>query len=160
MKNVVFSRIDDRLIHGQVMTGWVQYVQATEVVIIDDKVAKDEFTKMIMQSSMPKKIILSVLSTQDAVKYLLEDNKKADDKYFLLVKTPMVILELIKAGVSIKKLCIGGIGARKDRTPFYRNISASDEERECLKEISATGTDVFAQVLTDNAAVPLSQIIS
>lgn len=159
MKDIVLARIDDRLIHGQVMTGWIQYTQATEVVIIDDLVAKDEFTKMVMKSSMPKKIKLTVLSLPASIEYLLADNGRKDDKIFILVKTPMVIRDIIKAGIPIAKLCIGGIGAKRNRTPFYRNISASDEERACLKEIATTGTSVFAQVLTDNNPVFLDQII-
>lgn len=51
MKNIVFTRIDDRLIHGQVMTAWIQYTQATEVVIVDNQVAKDSFSIMIMKMS-------------------------------------------------------------------------------------------------------------
>lgn len=158
MKNIVLARIDDRLIHGQVMTAWIQYTQATEVVIVDDKVAKDEFMKMIMKSSMPAKIRLTILNTKEAIEYFFGENKATTDKYFILVKTPDVILNLVNAKVEIKKLCIGGIGARADRTPFYRNISASKEERACLNEISQNGVEVFAQVVTDNAPVPLSQI--
>ncbi len=56
MKNIVWTRIDDRLIHGQVMTQWIQNASATEVVIVDDAVAKDSFLQMIMKSSMPAKI--------------------------------------------------------------------------------------------------------
>lgn len=43
MKHIVWTRIDDRLIHGQVMTQWIQYTEANEVLIIDDGVAKDSF---------------------------------------------------------------------------------------------------------------------
>ena len=45
MGKIVLSRIDDRLIHGQVMTAWVSYVGGKEILIIDDKVAKDPFFK-------------------------------------------------------------------------------------------------------------------
>jgi mannose/fructose/N-acetylgalactosamine-specific phosphotransferase system component IIB len=158
MKNIILARIDDRLIHGQVMTAWIQYTQATEVVIVDDKVAKDEFMKMIMKSSMPAKIRLTILNTEGAIKYFLGENKNSSDKYFVLVKTPNVILDLLNAEVEVKKLCIGGMGARADRTPFYRNISASDSERACLNEINKRGVEVFAQVLTDNVPVPISNI--
>ena len=158
MKNVSLTRIDDRLIHGQVMTAWIQYTMANEVVIVDDKVAKDEFSKMIMQSAMPKKIKLKVLSTQDAIEYLLDDPENADIKYFLLVKTPHPILSMVKSGVDIKEVCIGGMGAKATRGPFYRNISASEDEIKCLKEINGLGVRVFARVLTDNKPVNLDNI--
>lgn len=158
MKNISLTRIDDRLIHGQVMTAWIQYTRANEVVIVDDKVAKDEFSKMIMQSAMPKRIKLKVLSTQSAIEYLLGEPESVDNKYFLLVKTPQPILSMIKAGVVMKDVCIGGMGAKADRKPFYRNISASEDEIKCLEEINNLGVKVFAQVLTDNNPVKLDNI--
>lgn len=158
MKNIVLTRIDDRLIHGQVMTAWIQYTGANEVVIVDDKVAKDEFSKMIMQSAMPKKIGLKVLSVQDAIEFFLDTNTNAENKYFILVKTPQPILSMIKAGVKMKDVCIGGMGAKANRSPFYRNISASEEEVQCLHDIQDAGVHVFAQVLTDNNPVSLTSI--
>ena len=75
MKHIVWTRIDDRLIHGQVMTQWIQYTEANEVLIIDDGVAKDSFLQMVMKSSVPGKISLKVLSVKDAIGYLNEDGK-------------------------------------------------------------------------------------
>ena len=49
MKDIVWTRIDDRLIHGQVMTQWIQHCGANEVVIVDDGVAKDTFIQMVMK---------------------------------------------------------------------------------------------------------------
>ena len=44
MKNVVLTRIDDRLIHGQVVTGWVKKTECSRILVVDDQVAKDPFT--------------------------------------------------------------------------------------------------------------------
>ena len=87
MKHIVWTRIDDRLIHGQVMTQWIQYTEANEVLIIDDGVAKDSFLQMVMKSSVPGKISLKVLSVKDAIGYLNEDGKH--EKIIILVKTPV-----------------------------------------------------------------------
>ena len=157
MKNIVFTRIDDRLIHGQVMTAWIQYTSATEVVVVDDGVAKDTFMSMIMKSSMPAKIKLTILGIQDACKYLKEDSK--NEKIFILVKTPMVIVNLIENGVSIKSVGIGGMGAKPDRQQLYRNIAASEEERTFLKKLIDLGTNVFIQVITDDKPIDLGKVI-
>ena len=67
MRNIVWTRIDDRLIHGQVMTQWIQHADANEVVIIDDGVAKDAFIQMIMKSSVPAKINLEIFNVADGI---------------------------------------------------------------------------------------------
>jgi len=157
MKNIVFTRVDDRLIHGQVMTGWIQYTGASKVVVVDDKVAKDMFMASIMQASMPAKIKLKILGVDDAVTYLQKD---ADaEKLFLLVKTPIVLAELLKKGVEIKQIGVGGMGAKSDRTKLYRNIAASEDERTILKEMLEQGIDVFIQVIPDSDRVDLKSVL-
>lgn len=157
MKEIVFTRIDDRLIHGQVMTAWVQITGANEVVIVDDKVAKDTFTQMVMKSAMPNKIGLKVLTIDDAVVYLNEENPKK--KIFVLVKTPQVILELLQRKVTFKSLGVGGIGARPDRTTLYRNISATKEEKDTLIKLKDAGVEVFFQVTPDTSKVKLETVL-
>ncbi len=157
MKNIVFTRIDDRLIHGQVMTGWIQYTAADEVLVVDDKVAKDVFMKNIMMASMPAKIKLTILNISDAVKYLSKESEK--EKIFLLVKTPLVLTELIEKGINLKQVGVGGIGAKANRTKLYRNIAASEDERAALKKMLDMGVDVFIQVIPDNEPVKLSSVL-
>lgn len=157
MKNIVFTRVDDRLIHGQVMTGWIQYTGASTVVVIDDKVAKDMFMASIMKASMPAKIKLKILGIDDAASYLQKDAD--DEKLFLLVKTPIVLAELIKKGVDIKQIGVGGMGAKADRTKLYRNIAASEEERTVLREMLEQGIDAFIQVIPDSDRVDLKSVL-
>ena len=92
MKDIVWTRIDDRLIHGQVMTQWIQHCGANEVVIVDDGVAKDTFIQMVMKSSVPKKISLKVFSVKDAITYLTGEPN--NEKILILVKIPSVLVSL------------------------------------------------------------------
>lgn len=157
MRNIVFTRIDDRLIHGQVMTAWVHETKANEIVIIDNEVVKDDFLKMIMTSSAPAGIKVLIFGEEDAISYLKEDADS--NKLIVLSKTPNIILDIIDGGVSIDKLNVGGMGARKDRTQLYRNISVSDEERKCFREIIEKGTDIFVQVIPEEKRVDIKQYL-
>lgn len=157
MRNIVFTRIDDRLIHGQVMTAWVHETKANEIVIIDNDVAKDDFLKMIMTSSAPTGIKVLILTQDSAIKYLKEEAD--DNKIIVLAKTPNVIMNIIDGGVEISKLNVGGMGARKDRTQLYRNISASDEERNYFDKIIQSGTEVFIQVIPEEKSINIKQYL-
>lgn len=157
MKEIVFTRIDDRLIHGQVMTAWLQLSKASEVVISDDKSAKDSFMTMIMKGSMPAKIGLKVLSTEEAANYLNSEEKTG--KVFLLVKTPMELEKLSEKGVKIPSVCVGGMGAKAGREVLYRNISANEEERQALKALTQNGMDVFIQVLSEDTPMKLQDVL-
>ena len=70
MGEIVLARIDDRLIHGQVMTAWLQFTGGNHIVIVDDATAGDEFTKSIMSMAVPNGIKLSILTVEDGAKLL------------------------------------------------------------------------------------------
>lgn len=145
MKKIVWTRIDDRLIHGQVMTQWIQYTGANQVLIVDDGVAKDAFLQMVMKSSVPGKISLKVCSVKDSIGYLNEDS--ADEKIIMLVKTPAVLDELTNAGVKLESINVGGIGAKAGRKQLFKNISVSEDEKESFRSLLNKGIKVFLRVI-------------
>ncbi|AYW48274.1 PTS mannose/fructose/sorbose transporter subunit IIB [Tetragenococcus osmophilus] len=157
MGNIVYTRIDDRLVHGQVMTAWVQVTKANEVLIVDDDVAKDTFLQMVMKSAMPNKVSLKVVTINEVKDYI--ENQEKGKNIFILVKTPLTVERLHEQEVNIQSLGVGGMGAREDRKTLYRNISASDEEKRALIHLNELGVDVFFQVTPDNTKVRLSNVL-
>jgi len=157
MGNIVYTRIDDRLVHGQVMTAWVQVTNANEVLIVDDGVAKDSFLQMVMKSAMPNKVSLKVVSINEAKDYI--ENQGKNKNIFILAKTPLTVEKLHEQGVDIRSLGVGGMGAREDRKTLYRNISASEEEKQALIHLDGLGVDVFFQVTPDNTKVRLNNVL-
>ena len=157
MRNIVFTRIDDRLIHGQVMTAWVHETKANEIVIIDNEVAQDDFLKMIMTSSAPAGIKVLIMSEEQAIDYLTQEPDR--NKLIVLAKNPKVIKNITDGGVKIEALNVGGMGARKDRTQLYRNISVSDEERACFKQLITDGTSVYVQVIPEEKSANIEQYL-
>ena len=73
MRNVVLTRIDDRLIHGQVVTGWVKKTDCSRILVIDDQVAKDVFMQRLLKAAAPPKIPVEAKSTEEASRWLLEE---------------------------------------------------------------------------------------
>lgn len=145
MKDIVWTRIDDRLIHGQVMTQWIQHCGANEVVIVDDGVAKDTFIQMVMKSSVPKKISLKVFSVKDAITYLTGEPN--NEKILILVKVPNVLVSLVEAGVNITFVNVGGMGAKAGRKSLFKNVSASEDEKNDLRRLIDQGVKVFFRVI-------------
>ncbi|MFC6181366.1 PTS sugar transporter subunit IIB [Lactiplantibacillus daowaiensis] len=158
MSEIVLARIDDRLIHGQVMTAWLQYTGGNHIVIIDDETAKDDFLKTVMEMSVPEGVALDVFSINDAIEFLKNDAN--DDKLLLLAKTPGAYYALIEGGVKLANLVVGGMGAAKGRTKFYKNISASDDERETFKNIIEAGTVVNVQIVPSDKATNVAGLLN
>ncbi|AJH01655.1 PTS mannose transporter subunit IID [Clostridium beijerinckii] len=157
MLNVVFTRIDDRLIHGQVATAWSKITNATKIIVVDDSVAQDSFMQMVLKSAAPSSIKVEILGIDDAIKVINKDDD--GERVFILVKTPMTVLSLVKGGVGIKNLNLGGMGARQGRKQLYKNISVSDEEREAFRELMRCGVNVFMQIVPDAKQITMDKLL-
>ncbi|HBT49502.1 MAG TPA: PTS mannose/fructose/sorbose transporter subunit IIB [Caldanaerobacter subterraneus] len=158
MMPIVLTRIDDRLIHGQVMTAWVKFTQANRIMIIDEGVAKDPFMVKVLKMAAPPGIKVDIYDVEQAVE-VLKENDSTNEKIIILVKHPVVIETLLEKGIEIKKLNVGGMGAAPGRKALYKNISISKEEREIFQRILDKGTDIFIQIVPDEKEVDIKKFI-
>ncbi|MEO1771675.1 PTS sugar transporter subunit IIB [Candidatus Enterococcus ferrettii] len=156
MGKIRLARVDDRLIHGQVMTSWLQYTGARHIVIIDDETANDDFTKTIIGMAVPNGIRLDVFTIAEATDYLLANEY---NDLILLVKSPMTFLQLIERGVVLEEIIVGGMGANAERKTFYKNISASENEKMVLQKLIETGVEVRIQVIPDQKSVLVKNLL-
>lgn len=150
-------RIDDRLIHGQVVAVWLRSVGADRIIIVDDKTAKDEFMKDLMVLAAPQGVPVEVITTEEGVRRIAEVAASSENA-FVLMRSPVVALQLRKAGVPIEVLNVGGMGAGAGRRPLYKNISASEDELNAMRELEALGTRVELRIVADDRPVPFSSV--
>lgn len=158
MSEIVLTRIDDRLIHGQVMTAWVKKTRANQILIIDDEVAKDEFMREVLKMSAPNGIDIVVKGLMDAVEFLNQQEDKSN-RLIILVKGPAVIEQLLENGIMIDKLIVGGMGAKAERRVLYKNISASEEERAIFKRMIDRKIPVVIHIIPDQKETDLSKYL-
>ena len=157
MKNVALVRIDDRLIHGQVMTQWVKSRYFNTILIVDDATANDEFLSMVATMAVPKEFKGLVHTVENATKYLLEDGK--DEVVLVLTRTVNTIEKLVENGVSIPELNVGGIGMKPGRTTIYRNIAISEEEKEIFKKLISNGMKITVQIVPTDTITDIEKLI-
>lgn len=153
---IVLARVDDRLIHGQVMTSWLNYTGASKIIVIDDATANDAFLSMIIKTLVPQNIKTEVTTVEKSVDVV---SKIGDEKVIILAKTPTPYLNLIENGITLPKVNLGGMGSTMNRKTLYRNISASEEEIKTFKKIMEHGVDVEIQMVTEDQAINLKKLI-
>lgn len=158
MKEIVLTRIDDRLIHGQVMTSWLNYTGANKIMVIDDQTAADPFMKTVLKNAVPGNVGLGLFTAERAAARL-KKGFKPDDKVIILVKYPGTIWSLIEDGVPFEHLNIGGMGSAPGREKFYKNISATEEEKEVLKKIIQSGCKTEIQIIAEDAKVDVAKLL-
>lgn len=138
-------RIDDRLIHGQIVTAWAKNLNIKRIWIIDDGVSKDLFISNVMQMVAPSDTKLVITGT-DQIETLVKEYDASDMNTLILIKIPSVAKQVFDADVLLRELNVGGIGAGPDRKKLFKNISASSLEIATLKEIKKLGVNVYFQV--------------
>lgn len=93
-------RIDDRLIHGQIVTKWIKYAGASSILVVDDRSASDPMLKMILSLAVPSGIKLDVVTKGQAVDLIKNDNSQT--KTLMIMKNPKEMLDLIDKGCSLE----------------------------------------------------------
>jgi mannose/fructose/N-acetylgalactosamine-specific phosphotransferase system component IIB len=156
--DIALARVDDRLIHGQVVTAWLQHIgHCDEILVCDDKARKDQFLQQVLMMTKPPDKDLRVLSVDETIQ---DFKDKANDsrKVLLITRGPEQMLTLLQNGVEFDYLNLGGMGGGPGRTKLHKNISATDEEVETLRQIQAMGVKVELKMIPSDPAVDLASI--
>ena len=154
--DVKLFRIDERLIHGQVITGWLRVTGAKRILILDDDVAKDELSLQLFKMASPPGVSVEARSLEDGVKLLKEGE---DIPSIVLFRTPIEAKAVHDAGIEMSNLNLGGIGNKPGRKHYNRNVNLSPEEEAALKELSQSGVKIEVRMVPDYKAQKLEDII-
>ena len=156
--SVVLIRVDDRLIHGQVVVGLTRTVNGSYILVIDDAVAKDSMQKSLLKLATPTGVKSEILSVADGVENLKSDKYHAEN-LIILVKGPDTIRRLLKMGIHISALNIGNIRKNAQRKPILKGLNASDEEIAVWKTLDEMGVRMVAQGFPDQKKYDFNEIL-
>ena len=156
--SVVLSRIDNRLLHGIIVTQWAPISGATRVMVIDDKVANDELAKASMRLAKPAGMTVSIITEETALNNF-KAGKYDNQKVFIIVKSPDIILRLLENGIKIPRLVVGGTVVKQDRIKLSNRAYATEQEVKEYKQILDMGVTVVTQFVPQEKEVPIQNII-
>lgn len=141
IEEIGLIRIDDRLIHGQVIAVWSRERKFTRILVLDDQVAADPFMVDVLGLAAPPNINVEAMSIVDGAKDLMSG--RADlATTMVLMKTPEAALRLYEAGLHYTALNVGGIGSKPGRKKLFKNIAASKDEIAILKQLLEKGVTI------------------
>jgi mannose/fructose/N-acetylgalactosamine-specific phosphotransferase system component IIB len=152
-------RIDDRLIHGQVVAGWLRALGATRIVIVDDATARDEYLREVLTLAAPRDVSVEVLGVAEGSVRCL-DLAGSPEPVIVLARSPRTILSLCEAGVPIESVNLGGMGSGPARRRIHRTISVSPSELAELRDIEQLGVRVVIQIVADDRPIQLRDVDS
>ena len=151
-------RIDDRLVHGQVVVGWGQPMSLGFLVIVDDVVAANDWEAELYRMGTPPEMQLFVESVDSAVARMAEFDARPDVG-MLLTGDITTMDRLTAAAPAIRTVTIGGVHHRQGRAACLSYVFLSDAEMSQLGEIAARGVRIVAQDLPASREVPLDDLL-
>ncbi len=150
-------RVDDRLIHGQVIAVWLRAIGADRILIVDDDVARDEFLADVMTLAAPPGVPVEVHDLEAGIARIGQV-AGGPERIIVLLRAPATALRLREAGITFDVLNLGGLGAAQGRHPLYRSVHASDEERATLRRLEELGTRVEVRIVADDRPIPFRSL--
>lgn len=134
-------RIDDRLVHGQVVYSWKASLGYQAIVVADDAAAKDEIRKKVIKMATPRDTKSIILSVEDTCKFL-QNPKLNDVKIFVVVGSPKAAYEIAQCVGGKPPVNLGGMMAGEGRREFAKAVYLNDEDVSYLDKLVEGGISI------------------
>ncbi len=154
---VAVYRVDDRLVHGQVVIGWGKPLNLKFIVLVDDGVAASDWERDLYRMGVPPEIELIFSGTEEAIRQL--PGWRSEARAGLVLTADVATMAALCQGAPpVERVNLGGVHHKPGRTPRVPYVYLTDEEFRVLEAMEAAGTTVAAQDLPTSQPVPLEQL--
>ena len=155
---IILVRIDDRLIHGQVVEGWLRVIRVNHIVVISDQVARDKVQQALLSMAVPSNIkVTNCMVDEAALK--INDSYFESDRILALLSRPHDVLRLLNAGVKFSSVNVGGMHYSPGKRQILRNLSVDDSDLAALKEIRSMGIELEGRVLPSDDRIDIIEAV-
>ncbi len=137
MANILMTRIDNRLVHGQVGMTWVNSLGANLVLVANDEVSKDEVQQSLMEMVLPEGVESRFFSVDHTIEII--ENASDEQHIFIVVRNLQDALKLVENGVNIKEINIGNLHYCEGKKKITPQISITEEDKQSIIKLSELG---------------------
>lgn len=155
---LLLYRIDDRLIHGQVVVGWGQPLNVQFIVLVDDAVAASDWEQELYRMGVPPEMNLYFHTAADAAPALA--TYRADARRGILLTGDIATMRALVDGGGIDTVNVGGIHSKPGRVQRMRYVFLTPDEEEQLRAIARCGVTVMAQDVPGARPVSLDDLLA
>ena len=155
---VKLARIDDRLIHGQVVLGWVPVVKPDRIVVACDRVAANDWERRFYASCVPPEVRTSFLSVAEAAQQVLHE-PFAGEQLLVLFESAEDAWKFVGAGIALTEVNVGGLHYREGSIELLPFVYVTQEEKSFLRELVKRGVALSAQDVPSNAARIINSLV-
>jgi mannose/fructose/N-acetylgalactosamine-specific phosphotransferase system component IIB len=142
--SVLLFRVDERLIHGQVVIGWARTLRPRRIIVVDDDLSADPLEQSIYRTGLPEGIQADFLSEREALAVLPGVVEAAESAFVLTANLP-AMARLARLGVAIEEVNVGCILRGEGRRRVLPYVSLDEGEERLIGELESEGVRVVAR---------------
>ena len=147
---VVHVRMDNRLIHGQILVAWSREFRIDHLIVTNDKVAADPLQVTLLKAVAPIGSDVSVLSVQDTVAYC-QSPKGQSENIFIIAKYPEDGLGLIEQGLDVKTLNLGNQAFVRGSKKLSNSVFLTEQGVKALKQVHECGIRITCRMMPNHS---------
>ncbi|KGM28793.1 PTS N-acetylgalactosamine transporter subunit IIB [Photorhabdus luminescens] len=157
MPNILMTRIDNRLVHGQVGVTWTNSLGANLVLVANDQAAGDLMQQNLMDMVVSDGVQTRYFTLQKTIDVI---HKAAErQKIFIVCKTPQDVLTLVKGGVPIRFVNVGNMHFSEGKRQIHKTVSVDDSDVVVFRELEQLGVTCEIRRVPDEAGEPIAKLL-
>lgn len=156
--DIRLARIDDRLIHGQVATVWSKQTAINRILVVSDEVAADPLRRFLLREAAPPGITVNVLTVEKMIQ-LFFSNLLANEKVMLLFTRPQDVAALVRKGVTLTSLNIGGMRFIAGKRMITNFISLDEGDIQTFYYLANQGITLDVRKVPSDRQVNLIELL-
>lgn len=146
--SIELTRVDFRLIHGQVITRWLRQCQINEILVVDTELSKDEFMQDVFKMAAPHGVKIRITSVEEA--HQLQVNGELErNNVMVLLKSVNELKSLVNTGFKLEKVQIGGLGGGHGRVAVNNAITLDQKDADILLSLEKEEIEIYFQTTPD-----------
>jgi len=154
-----FIRIDDRLIHGQVVLGWVNYLHTKQLILCDDSVANSDWESELYLSIIPEELTAKVMTVKDTAEFTINHPDEIKES-IILVNSPSTVEALLEKKVKMHNVNVGGIHYQDGKEKILSYLYLDPQDIASFSRCFHKGIHFECQDVPEGKKIPLENIIS
>ena len=156
--NILLTRIDNRLVHGQVATQWNSTLGSNLILVANDDVASNTMRQNLMKMAAPQGVATRYFSIQKTIDVIFKAAPR--QHIFIVVESPEDALRLVEGGVPIKKLNIGNMHMSEGKRQVATSVAVNDEDVAAFKELQELGVELEIRRVPSTPVEDTSKLFS
>ncbi|PJE49524.1 PTS sugar transporter subunit IIB [Pediococcus damnosus] len=155
----VLARIDSRLLHGQVATGWTKATNPTRIIVVSDSVAKDELRTTMIKQAAPSGVKAHVVPIDQMIKLSKDDKHFGGQRALLLFETPQDALRAIEGGVPLKTLNVGSMSHSVGKVQPNKVLAFDQDDIDTFAKLKSDGVTFDVRKVPTDSKDDMDEIL-